>query len=611
VPTDVDAPAIGDYAFLGDANGAALVSRAGSIDWACLPRFDAPSTFARILDPAAGHWSLAPLHTAIDGRRYLDGTLVLETTHRGDDGVAVVTDALALGAGEEGHELGTRAPHLLLRRVACTAGWVRIRSELRLRPEYGLAIPVVAPEPGGARCRGGSIDYALSSAAPLTDGDGALVTEVELGTGKAVIFGLQTCDPGDEPPLRGPAELDELLAATIRTWRSWSALHRDYEGPYPAEVAHSSRVLIALTYAPSGAMVAAPTTSLPEVIGGDRNWDYRYCWVRDASVMLQAMSIGTCRAEALRFLEFVATAGVENGCETPTPVVYGIRGERLLAEAELDHLAGHHGSRPVRIGNGAWRQRQNDAAGSIIDAAHRLAGDEDDGEVLTPRIRAMLVRLADAAAADWRTPDHGIWELRGPPRHYLSSKLMSWVGLDRAIELAPRLGADDRVADWSAEREQVRVAILEQGWSDQAGAYTQSFGSATLDAAALELGLTGFLPWDDERLQATIRAVREHLTDADGFVYRFRDDGGTTEGSFILCSYWLVRCLACSGEQEAATALFERILARANDVGLLSEELAPDGAGLLGNFPQAYSHLGLITAAATLGETAPVSARRR
>ena len=594
------APPISDYALLGDSNGSALVARDGSIDWACLPRFDSPSTFARLLDPDAGYWLLAPEAATPVGRRYLDGTMVLESRFRCPHGTAVTTDALALGEDEEGHDLGHRAPHVVLRRITCESGAIDVRFELALRPEYGLAVAGIELEAGGARAFGGSIDYAVSCAMPLEIADGLLRGRAPLTAGQSIVCALQTCSFGDTPSLLSEDEIEALLTSTERVWRSWSDQHRAYEGPYQAEVRHSSLVLQALTYAPTGAMVAAPTTSLPEAVGGELNWDYRFCWVRDASVTIQALSVAACRHEAAAFFDFLAAAaGVEDGCSSTTPIMYGIRGERFVPEAEAGHLAGYAGSRPVRIGNAAWCQRQHDVHGAILDAAARLA---EAGEPFPNRTRDFLVRLADGAASRWEQPDHGIWEQRGEPAHYLHSKLMCWVALDRAIELAPQLDAAERVADWTRERERIRTAIVERGWSAAAGAYTQSFGSDTLDAAALQLELTGFLPAHDVRMRATVDAIREHLTDDDGLVYRYRaaDDGEPAEGTFALCGFWLVRCLVHHGDHAAASALFERLLSRANDVGQFAEEMAADGATLLGNFPQAYPHVGLIMAASVL-----------
>jgi GH15 family glucan-1,4-alpha-glucosidase len=320
---------------------------------------------------------------------------------------------------------------------------------------------------------------------------------------------------------------------------------------------------------------------------------------------VDALSVAACDEEAVHFLEFVATAGADSGLGTPAPIMYGIRGERCIPETELDHLAGHGNARPVRIGNGAWKQRQNDVFGSVIDAAYRLATRGGDDRVLTPRIRALIRRLADRAAAEWREPDHGLWEVRGAPRHHLASKLMCWVALDRAIELAPRIGATGRVRAWDRERTRIRDVILRQGWSEEAGAYTGALGSPELDAAALQLGLYGFLPWDAPRLRATVDVLRERLGDGDGFVHRAEttDGDGDEEGSFTLCTCWMVQALAGCGEHAAARQVFERLLTRANDVGLLAEQLADDGRRMLGNMPQAYSHVGVIEAAAALGET--------
>ena len=387
------------------------------------------------------------------------------------------------------------------------------------------------------------------------------------------------------------------LQDTIAGWRSWSALHQAYKGPWRDLVQHSGRVLQALTFAPTGAIVAAPTTSLPEAIGGTRNWDYRYTWVRDASLTMEALWVAACPDEAGKFFGFLADAAASQLRQgKDLQIMFGVGGEHDLSERELPHLVGWRASRPVRVGNGAWTQRQLDVYGELLGAAQRLA--DQLGE-LDPVTQQFLAAAADMAASRWNEKDQGIWEIRGEPRNFLHSKLMCWVALDRAIALAPLLGAKNRTEAWAAVRDQIRAAILERGWNDQAGAFTQAFGSEDLDASSLMLAITGFLPGDDPRMKATVDAIAERLTDQRGLVYRYLAHDGLAggEGTFLLCTFWLAHAQALVGELDQATATFERAVAAINDVGLLAEEVDPGSGEMIGNFPQAFSHIGLVNAA--------------
>ena len=397
-------------------------------------------------------------------------------------------------------------------------------------------------------------------------------------------------------------EIARRLGDTGQGWTSWSAMHQNYRGPWPELVAGSGRILQALSYYPSGAIVAAPTTSLPEVAGGTRNWDYRYSWIRDASMTLQALWVAACPDEAGTFFQFLATAaaGQLAGGEE-LQIMFGIGGERELPERELAHLPGWRASAPVRVGNGAWNQRQLDVYGELLDAAATLP--EYLAE-LAPETRTFLADAADMAAARWRSADHGIWEVRGDPRHYLHSKLMCWVAVDRAISLAGILQSTERVPRWTEARDAIAASIRAEGWSATANAYTQAYGSDDLDASALMLSIVGFLPADDPGMVATIDAIEERLTDTRGLVYRYQADDGMAgeEGTFLLCTFWLAHALALAGRTQRARAVFERAAAYATDLGLMAEEVAPDSGELLGNFPQAFSHIGLINAAWAISE---------
>jgi GH15 family glucan-1,4-alpha-glucosidase len=594
---------IGEYALISDCRSAALVSREGSVDWLCFPRFDGPSVLCRLLDPAAGHFSIRPAGQFQVSRRYVDQTLVLETTFTTAGGTAVLTDALAVGPDERGHHLGAHSPGTLLRSLACTAGEIQAEVSYAPRPEYGLIHPVLVPVSGGLAARGGANRLLLSTSCTFAVDDATATAVVRLTAGQAAVFALGHGEMAGPPLAPWTAEdVTSRLDDTIEGWRSWSAIHQNYEGPWRELVRHSGRVLQGMTFAATGAIVAAPTTSLPETVGGERNWDYRYTWVRDASLTMQALWVAACPDEANKFFAFLAEAaasGLERGADLQ--IMFGVGGERDLSERELPHLAGWRGSRPVRVGNAAWLQRQLDVYGELLVAAQRLV--DQLGE-LDPVTRRFLVAAADTAAARWEEKDQGIWEIRGEPQDFLYSKLMCWVAVDCAIALASHLGAEDRVADWETTRAEIRAAILARGWNEQAGAFTQAFGSEDLDASSLMLAITGFLPADDPRMKATIDATARRLTDERGLVYRYLAHDGLTgqEGTFVLCTFWLAQAQALAGDVEAATATFERAVAAINDIGLLAEEVDPRNAEMIGNFPQAFSHVGLVNAAWAITE---------
>ena len=601
---------IGEYALLSDCRSAALVSRAGSVDWLCFPRFDSPAVFARILDDDGGYFAIRPAGEFRASRRYIDQTMALETSFRTATGTAVLTDAMALGRDDRGHGIGAGSPGVLLRHVACTHGELEIDVRYAPRPEYGLIHPILAPVPGGLTARGGAGRLLLSGPAGL-DVDGAAATaRLHLMAGQTVGFALHHSQISDPAPTAwGEDEIAARLQDTLRGWRSWSAIHQSYDGPWRDLVHHSGRVLQALTFQPTGAIVAAPTTSLPETVGGERNWDYRYTWVRDASLTMEALWVAACPDEANKFFRFLADAAasqLRRGMDLQ--IMFGVGGERDLTERELPHLSGWRASRPVRVGNGAWRQRQLDVYGELLGAAHRLI--ERLGE-LDPVTRQFLTAAADTAASRWREKDQGIWEIRGEQRDFLYSKLMCWVALDRAINLAEQLDARDRVPGWAETRDEIRAAILEHGWSEQAGAFSQAFGSDDLDASSLMLAITGFLPGDDPRMKATIHATAARLTDERGLVYRYLAQDGLagTEGTFLLCTFWLAQAQALAGELDQAKATFERAIAAINDVGLLAEEVDVATGEMIGNFPQAFSHIGLVNAAWAISQARERAAR--
>ncbi|MBW3576969.1 MAG: glycoside hydrolase family 15 protein [Actinobacteria bacterium] len=591
---------IGEHAFLSDLHSAALVDRDGTVDWLCFPRFDSASVFGALLDDTAGEWRLGPRQQADISRRYLDRSLALETTFTTRGGTVTVTDALTLGEDPGGHLLGRDAPHTLIRIARCVEGEVGMQMSFRPRPEYGLAVPLLRRTETGVATWGGPDQLTLSTPVPVETSDGQATATWMMAAGQEACFTVQWTRSWENDPEVWTAEtVRQQLQMTVERWQAWSRQHQAYDGPWSDLVHLSGRVLQGLTFEPTGAVVAAATTSLPESVGGERNWDYRYAWVRDASLTMNALWVAACPDEADAFLRWMvgsAAADLRDGGQLQ--IMYGVGGEHDLTERELTHLRGWRDSRPVRVGNAAWGQRQFDVFGELLDATHRLR--EQIGDLDQPS-RRFLTDCADAAAQWWPEPDQGIWEMRSPPQHFLYSKLMCWVALDRAIDLASWLDADDKVAGWEQVREQIRDAILSDGWNERAGAFTQSFGSEVLDASALMLAITGFLPAGDQRMQATIAAIEEHLTDQRGLVYRYEhatDDGQEgREGTFLLCSFWLAHCHALAGDVARARDVFERAIAPRNDLGLLAEQVDPTSGELLGNFPQAFSHVGLVNAA--------------
>ncbi|HXO08351.1 MAG TPA: glycoside hydrolase family 15 protein [Solirubrobacteraceae bacterium] len=598
---------IADYGLLADCNAAALVDRDGSVGWLCLPRYDSPAVFTQILDPEGGHWQIKPTGAYRSERRYLPGTLVIETTFATESGTVTLTDAMAFAEGQRHHELGLGAPHLILRLVEGILGAVELSFELAPRPEYGLVKPLFRAIENGGRTFGGPNQVVVSSRVPTVIEDSTMVATFNVSAGDRVGFALQWSAPeGPAPEPFSPDGISTRIADTVEAWRSWEAEHDIYKGPHRELVRVSARVLKGLTYRPTGAIVAAPTTSLPETAGGERNWDYRYAWIRDASLTLDALYIGACSDEAGDFVSFMTSSAGGRASERSLQIMYGIAGEHDLTERELPHLRGWRDSGPVRVGNSAWSQTQLDVYGELLNSLHVYREQLGD---LHPEIQQFVADLANTAARRWRETDAGMWEMRGEPRHHLSSKVLCWVALDRAITLAPELGMHAEVDRWTVERDEIREAVLTRGWSEARQAYAQAFDSDDLDAAQLLMPILGFLPATDERMRSTIEAIADGLTD-DGLVLRYRNEKGLNadgltgeEGTFVICSFWLVSALAEAGEIDRAERLFDRLVAYANDLGLLAEEIDTANGELLGNFPQAFSHIGLITAAAQIDKT--------
>jgi len=577
---------IEDYGLIGDMQAAALVGRDGAVDWLCLPRFDSASCFSALVgDERHGRWLLGPAgEVSLSSRRYRPGTLVLESDFETADGTVRVIDFMPRrGAG----------PPRLMRIVEGLKGRVSMRMELSLRPDYGSIVPWIELAPDGVTVTAGPDAFRLSTPLSLHVRDGTVNAEFVAVEGARERLVLTWHLSYEETPLVEDA--DSALARTEAWWREWSG-RCSYRGPYRDEVLTSLIALKAMTDETTGAVIAAPTTSLPEDIGGVRNWDYRYCWLRDSVLALQALLAGGYTEEALRFRDFLLRVGT--GDPRKIQIMYGIRGERRLTEFELEELPGYEGSKPVRVGNAASEQFQLDVYGEVMGVA--FIGAEALGRIeerLWPRWRTVVEHVE----AIWREPDDGIWETRGPRQHFTYSKVMAWVVFDRAVKLADQFGFDAPVERWKQIRDEIHREVCERGYDRERRTFTQYYGSKELDASVLNIPLVGFLPADDERVTGTIDAISRELG-RDGFVSRYStaetDDGlPGDEGQFLACSFWLVSALALNGRIEEARALFERLLGLSNDLGLLSEEYDVRRRRQVGNFPQAFSHLTLIVAA--------------
>ncbi|KKD08476.1 glycoside hydrolase family 15 protein [Streptomyces sp. WM6386] len=586
-------PRIEDYALIGDEQTAALVGKDGSVDWLCLPRFDSAACFARLLgDEENGHWRIAP--EAVDGdctrRAYRPGTLVLDTEWETDEGAVRVTDLMPQR---------DRAPDLV-RVVEGLSGEVTVHSTLRLRFDYGSIVPWMRRSDGHRVAVAGPDSAWLRSEPQVrTWGeDYGTHSEFTVKEGESVAFVL-TWHPSHE---RRPPQIDpyESLRASVADWQAWSARCR-YDGPHKDAVLRSLITLKALTYVPTGGIVAAPTTSLPEQMGGVRNWDYRYCWLRDSTLTLGALLAAGYHEEAGAWRDWLVRAVA--GDPADLQIMYGLAGERRLPEFELPWLAGFAGSKPVRIGNEAVRQLQLDVYGEVMDS---LSLARSSGLPVKPHMWSLQSALMEFLCSAWQQPDEGLWEVRGGRRQFVHSKVMVWVAADRAVrtmEAYPELSGD--LEGWRAMRDDVHREVCEKGFDAERNTFTQSYGSRELDASLLLIPRVGFLPPDDPRVIGTIDAIREELGH-HGFLRRYSTDGTTVdglpgdEGTFLVCSFWLADALHMTGRRKEARELFERLVALTNDVGLLSEEYDPVHDRHLGNFPQAFSHIGLVNTALAL-----------
>lgn len=577
---------IRDYGLIGDCHGSALVGRDGSIDWCCLGRFDADPVFCRILDHARGGFlSVAPTSNFSVNRRYLEDTNVLETVFTTADGELVVTDFMPVGRkpGSGTHNyVDLNAPNWLVRTVEARHGTVVVQVKYRPNAEFGQRTNIELEQNQIAAKGGPFLVHNVGNFALRGD---VAEASVELAPGQRLVL-IIAKDPVDASAALD--RVDRYRMITIAFWREWIAYSR-YRGPYARDVRRSLLAIKLLIYAPSGALAAAPTTSLPEAIGDHRNWDYRFCWLRDTAFALYALGISGYGGEARRFSEFLPRV-----CAATAPdlrIMYGIDGETDLTERIIEDLEGYEGSRPVRVGNGAYMQTQHDVFGEILDWAmlFEALGGRFDGDG-----KAMLAALADQVVDHWHEPDHGVWEMRGPRLHHVHGKVMSWVALDRAIRL---LGMNDR---WARERDRIVAELHVRGGADEHGHLVQAYGRSNSDAALLRAPMVG-LPMDEKLMRGTVAAVERELRSGD-FVYRYRTEDGFDgeEGAFLICSFWLVDAYLRLGMYSEAENLFERLLGHANDLGLYAEEIDTRSGAFLGNFPQAYTHLALISGAAHL-----------
>lgn len=585
---------IADYGLIGDMRTAALVSLQGSIDWHCTPRFDSGSLFAAILDPdRGGCWSIQPSEEGFTSRqRYSTGTNILETVFRTDDAEFMLVDFMPVGF--DGRP-STIQPEIH-RKVVCLGGTASVGVRFMPRFEYGSRATRLEVMRDGlyASDRADQV-VTVSSSRPLawTVEQGSATAILTLREGESETL-VMRYDVDDIHPV-DKYDSAEKLELTAGFWRVWSSKVR-YVGPFRRQVERSALALKLLTHTETGAIIAAPTTSLPETLGGARNWDYRFVWLRDAAFTLAALERVGHSEEADRFMRFLKRVTRHEG-GGHLQIMYAIDGGRDLVERQLDHLSGYRGSRPVRVGNGAADQLQIDVYGEVLETAEIWRRSHP----MTEGTWRVLRPLVDWVSRNWQRPDSSIWEVRGEVRHYVYSKLMSWVALDRGIRMVEELSLDGDVDRWRAERDTLRAEILTRGWSDKLQSFVQVYDTPTiLDAALLAIGFVEFLPWTDPRMISTVRAVATHLTAPDGdLVFRYNGPDGLEgeEGAFSICTFWLAEALYRSGDKAAGERIFRRMLQHANHVGLYSEELDPVTGEFLGNFPQAFTHIALINCA--------------
>jgi len=612
-------PPIADYAFLSNCEQSCLVAPNGSVEWLCLPRPDSPSVFGAMLDRTAGEFRFGPANAQVpQHRRYVPGTMVLETTWHTPTGWLVVHDLLVMGRADGNHRRADyhRAPTdfgatgVLLRTATCISGRVEVLVNCAPLFDYGTTggtwsykgdgydSMTVAPKEGDLRLDvAGSIRLGVFSVrcygrTTLTEGESAYVT-LSWGAGNV------------------PSSWEEATAAlnaTVDYWRDWLGAAKVPDHPWRPYIERSALTLKGLSYAPTGAIMAASTTSLPETPGGARNWDYRFTWIRDSAFMLRSLYRLGLNWEAIEYFGFIieAVSGGDLNRQFELQIMYGIGGERELTERTLDHMSGWRGARPVRVGNGAWNQHQHDVWGMILDAVD-VQFRRNAAEIVVP-VWEGLVGFVEDALKHWREPDQGIWEVRGDPKHFTASKVMCWVAASRGADLARQRGDDERAGRWQAGADEIRAEVLEKGVSDR-GVFRQHYGTDDLDASLLLLLLMGFLPASDKRMRTTVLAIADELTE-DDLVLRYRVEGTDTgfsgeEGTFTICSFWLVSALALIGETERARALCQKLLSFAGPLLLYAEEIDTASGEHLGNFPQAFTHLAMIEALSLLIASEP------
>lgn len=593
---------IADYAIIGNMHTAALIGKNGSLDWCCYPRFDSPAVFCKLLDAdKGGRFRIGPTGRYICSRSYIDATNVLAMTFSVEGGQFRLTDFMPVNHASAA--LGGQSPDegrtTILRRLEGVSGECEVEIEFAPTFDFGRSPVQVEALDGGVVARGGQASVYLRSPLPLqVSGDNRANLRFRIKAGERWDFCLGYC-PGLTTPSGGMPDVDRLLAETLDYWRQWAS-QCTYRGPYRELVLRSALVLKLLTYAPTGAIIAAPTTSLPEEIGGVRNWDYRYTWIRDSSLILHALMLTGFHNEAHAFFDWIETLCIK--CCGDLQIMYTVDGKAELPEQELDHLEGYRASRPVRTGNAAAGQKQLDIYGELLDAV-TYCYQSMRMRPPPPEVWEIFCFIADQAAARWHEPDEGIWEMRGSQQHHLYSKLQCWVALDRMIGMAERQQLPANLAYWRRTRDDIRNAILTEGYDEELGAFVQAFGVKALDAAALTIPLLGFLPATDPRVLSTVAKIQEQLS-AYGLVYRYLTEDGLSggEATFALCSFWLVDNLALAGRVDEARELFEKIISYGNDVGLFAEELDPVSGELLGNYPQGFTHLALIRSAVGLAE---------
>ncbi|MCC7327344.1 MAG: glycoside hydrolase family 15 protein [Burkholderiales bacterium] len=589
---------IEDYGLIGNTHTAALVGRDGSIDWLCAPRFDSDACMAALLgEPEHGRWLLAPADEPRAVRRaYRRDTLVLETEFETSGGVVRIIDCMPVWHGRTD----------IVRVVEGVSGSVAMRMQLILRPGYGAVTPWVRRVDDALLATAGPDSLELRTPVATEGRDYTTVAAFTVTTGQRVPFVLTWFASHLPTPL--PIDADAAIAATVRYWRDWCR-HCSYEGRWDDAVRGSLMILKALTYAPTGGIVAAVTTSLPEQIGGVRNWDYRFCWVRDATFTLYALLLAGYHDEARAWRRWLLRAAAGRPAELQ--ILYGLSGEREVGERELPWLPGYRGSSPVRVGNAAATQLQLDIYGELMDALHLARSAGIDADVDSWNLQRTLVTFLEA---NWQSADSGIWEIRGAPRHFTYSKVMAWVAMDRAVKAVEKHGLEGPVARWREVRERIHAEVCAKGVDARRGNFVQHYGTTELDASLLLIALVGFLPPDDPRIRATVEAIERELV-VDGLVLRYRTEAGVdglpgNEGFFLPCSFWLADNLVLLGRHAEAEALFERLLAMRNDVGLLSEEHDLESGHALGNIPQALTHVALVNTARNLANAGGPSEHR-